>query len=79
MSEILAIVGDNIQTNLTFEQMFEIQKNYKNASLKQTQITGTGTRIGGIYYYIVSEEDRLALSSKLKQHLEIEDSLTTNR
>ncbi|WP_449537839.1 polyisoprenyl-teichoic acid--peptidoglycan teichoic acid transferase TagU [Ferdinandcohnia sp. Marseille-Q9671] len=76
--DILNIFGDNIQTNITFDQMIEIQKNYKTASskLEQSQIAGSGTRIDGIYYYIVPEEERMALSSKLKQHLELTESVT---
>jgi len=76
--DILNILGENIQTNLTFEQMYDIQKNYKAAStnLEQSQINGQGTRIGGIYYFIVPEEERSALSAKLKQHLEISETVT---
>nr|WP_304216765.1 LytR family transcriptional regulator [Fredinandcohnia onubensis] len=75
---ILDIFGKNIQTNLTFDQMLDIQKNYKAATtkLEQTQIAGSGTRIDGIYYYIVPEEERTALSAKLKQHLEMTESVT---
>ncbi|MFS0821559.1 LytR family transcriptional regulator [Bacillus sp. 1P02SD] len=76
--DILSIFGENIQTNLTFDQMIDIQKNYKAAStkLEQSQIAGSGTRIDGIYYYIVPDEERSALSAKLKQHLEISESVT---
>jgi len=76
--DILNIFGENIRTNLTFDQMLDIQKNYKAASttLEQSQIAGSGTRIDGIYYYIVPEEERSALSTKLKQHLEMNESVT---
>nr|WP_309098524.1 LytR family transcriptional regulator [Fredinandcohnia onubensis] len=76
--DILNIFGENIQTNLTFDQMLDIQKNYKAASttLEQSQIAGRGTRIDGIYYYIVPEEERTALTAKLKQHLEMSNSVT---
>ncbi|WP_234987247.1 LytR family transcriptional regulator [Bacillus sinesaloumensis] len=76
--DILDIFGENIQTNLTFDEMLDIQKNYKAATtkLEQSQISGSGTRIDGIYYFIVPEEERIALSNKLKQHLQTTESIT---
>ncbi|OAS87740.1 MULTISPECIES: LytR family transcriptional regulator [Metabacillus] len=74
--DMFGVVRDNVKTNLTFDEMWEIQANYKAASanLEQFQVKGTGDKIDGIYYYIVPEEERLALSNQLKEHLEI----TTN-
>jgi len=73
VDDILGTLGNNVQTNLTFDQMLEIQKNYKEATgqLEQSQISGSGTKIDGVYYFVVPEEERTALSTKLKQHLEI--------
>lgn len=71
--DILAVIGKNIRTNMTFNEMVDIQKNYKDArfNLQQTQIDGKGTKIDGIYYYIVSDEERTELSTMLKEHLQI--------
>ncbi|MGM0876411.1 MAG: LytR family transcriptional regulator [Bacillota bacterium] len=71
--DIFGVVRDNVKTNLTFDEMWEIQANYKAASqnLEQFQVKGTGDKINGIYYYIVPEEERVALSDQLKEHLEI--------
>ncbi|XQY91550.1 LytR family transcriptional regulator [Metabacillus sp. HB246100] len=71
--DMFGVVRDNVKTNLTFDEMWEIQANYKSASsnLEQFQVNGTGDKINGIYYYIVPEEERLALSNQLKEHLEI--------
>ncbi|WP_273124314.1 polyisoprenyl-teichoic acid--peptidoglycan teichoic acid transferase TagU [Bacillus weihaiensis] len=71
--DMFGVVRDNVKTNLTFDEMWEIQANYKSASsnLEQFQVKGTGDKINGIYYYIVPEEERLALSNQLKEHLEI--------
>lgn len=71
--DMFGVVRDNVKTNLTFDEMWEIQANYKAASqnLEQFQVKGTGDKINGIYYYIVAEDDRLALSNQLKGHLEI--------
>jgi LCP family protein required for cell wall assembly len=71
--DLLAAIGKNIKTNLTFEQMKDIQAKYKEARqhIEQLHIQGNGTKINGIYYFIVSEKERAALSKKLKEHLEI--------
>lgn len=71
--DMFGVVRNNVTTNLTFDEMWEIQANYKTASqnLEQFQVKGTGEKIGGIYYYIVTEEERFALSNQLKEHLDI--------
>jgi LCP family protein required for cell wall assembly len=72
-SDVLAAIGKNIKTNLTFEEMKEIQANYKDARqhIEQLHITGKGAKIHGIYYLLVPEKERLAISNKLKEHLEL--------
>ncbi|WP_374988841.1 LytR family transcriptional regulator [Priestia megaterium] len=70
---ILDTIGTNVRTNLTFDDMKQIQSNYKDArhNVEQLQVDGKGEKINGIYYYTVSDATREALSSKLKQHLNI--------
>ncbi|KZE96563.1 Transcriptional regulator LytR [Geobacillus stearothermophilus] len=72
-SDVLAAIGKNIKTNLTFDEMKNIQENYKDArkQIKQLHITGQGTKINGIYYLVVPESERLAISNELKEHLEL--------
>ncbi|MEC0276984.1 polyisoprenyl-teichoic acid--peptidoglycan teichoic acid transferase TagU [Peribacillus frigoritolerans] len=71
--EVFAALGNNIQTNLTFDDMMDIQKNYRDASksITQSSINGNGTKIDGIYYYIVSDEEREKVQSELKEQLSI--------
>ena len=71
--DIFAALGKNVRTNLTFNEMYDIQKNYKNAigSINQLQMTGQGTKMKGIYYQIVSDEEIKRVQSELKTHLEI--------
>ncbi|ATO37673.1 LytR family transcriptional regulator [Geobacillus sp. 47C-IIb] len=78
-SDVLAAVGKNIKTNLTFEDMKEIQANYKDArkQIKQLHINGQGTKINGIYYLLVPDSERTAISNELKEHLEL--SATASR
>ena len=54
--------------------MKQIQANYKEARrhIEQLHIQGKGQKINGIYYLIVPEEERIAISQRLKEHLEIQ-------
>lgn len=78
--EMFEIVEDNVKTNLTFDEMWEIQENYKEAinQVTQHQVPGSGTKIQGIYYYIVPEEARVSLSNDLKEHLELITTTASN-
>jgi polyisoprenyl-teichoic acid--peptidoglycan teichoic acid transferase len=71
--DIFNSIGENVKTNLSFDQMVDIQKNYKNAiaNIKQQQISGSGTKIGGIYYYIVPETEKIAIQNELKGNLDL--------
>lgn len=73
---IFNALGENIRTNLTFNEMIDIQKNYKDAAkeMEQLTITGEGTRIHSIYYLIVSDEEKETIQKALKEHLEIVES-----
>lgn len=77
---IFEVIGKNIKTDLSFEQIYDLQKNYKEArhSIEQMQVKGSGTMIDGIYYYIVSENERLSLSNILKKHLAIGTDVIDN-
>lgn len=70
-SDIFSALGNNIRTNLTFDEMVDIQKNYKETrhSIEQLQLIGKGTTIKSIYYQIVPEEEQLRVQSELKAHL----------
>ncbi|MFK9117563.1 LytR family transcriptional regulator [Peribacillus frigoritolerans] len=71
--EVFAAIGNNIQTNLTFDDMMDIQKNYRDASksITQSTIPGNGTKIDGVYYNIVSDEEKEKVQSELKEQLSI--------
>lgn len=71
--DVFDALSKNIQTNLTFDDMMDIQKNYRDASndISQSSITGIGTKIDGIYYYIVSEEEQKKIQTELKEHLTV--------
>lgn len=70
---IFDALGSNIKTNLTFNEMVEIQKNYKNASqnIEHVTISGQGTMIDGIYYLQVADQEKQRVQDILKNHLEL--------
>lgn len=71
--EIFEALGKNVKTNMKFDEMVDIQKNYKDAgqSIEQLEVSGVGTKIGGVYYYTVSNEEKQKLQQTLKEHLEL--------
>jgi polyisoprenyl-teichoic acid--peptidoglycan teichoic acid transferase len=72
--DIFTALGNNVKTNLTFDQMVSIQKNYKSAGndIDQMTIKGKGTRISGVYYYIVPDDEKQRIQTELKTQLETE-------
>lgn len=70
--DIFTALGNNVKTNLTFDQMMSIQKNYKTvgSNIDQMTIKGNGTKINGIYYYIVPDDEKQRLQTELKTQLE---------
>ncbi len=71
--DILDVLSKNVKTNLTFGDMIDIQKNYRDATanLEQMKIKGKDMNIDNIYYYIVSKEEQQNIQSQLKVHLAI--------
>ncbi len=71
--DVLDALGKNVETNLSLDEMMDIQKNYKGARHKidQYQIEGQGSKIDGIWYYLVPQEERERVQGVLKEHLNI--------
>ncbi|WP_416729798.1 LCP family protein [Fictibacillus sp. JL2B1089] len=69
---ILSILGENVKTNMTFDEMKNIQKNYKNArnQIESTEIKSSGKKIDGVYYGIVDDTERTRIQTLLKETLE---------
>ena len=68
-------LGDNVKTNMTFDEMVDVQKNYRDAASKVEQLhfeKGEGKRMnGGIWYYIMDETELQEVTGIMKQHLEL--------
>ncbi|MBS4195643.1 polyisoprenyl-teichoic acid--peptidoglycan teichoic acid transferase TagU [Lederbergia citri] len=71
--DVLKALSKNVETNISFDEMKSIQKNYADArhNLEQIQIEGSGATIDGLWYYVVPDEERVKVQNKLKEHLEL--------
>jgi LCP family protein required for cell wall assembly len=69
--EIFTALGKNVKTNLTFDEMVDIQSNYKDAASNVTQIDieGTGDKIDETYYLLVDEKERVRVQNEMKEQL----------
>lgn len=70
-SNIFTALGTNVKTDLTFDEMVTIQSKYRSASkaMEQISLTGSGSKIDGVYYLVVPEEEQTKVSNTLKEHL----------
>ena len=78
---IFDALGNNVKTNLTFGEMVDIQKNYKNASqnIEQVTISGKGTMIDKIYYLVVPDEEKQRVQGIMKTSLELTGTEDTQK
>jgi polyisoprenyl-teichoic acid--peptidoglycan teichoic acid transferase len=68
---ILDILSENVKTNMTFDEMKDIQKNYKGArhKMESTEIKSSGKMIGGTYYGLVDEAEQQRIHDLLNEYL----------
>ncbi|MCR2822929.1 polyisoprenyl-teichoic acid--peptidoglycan teichoic acid transferase TagU [Lederbergia panacisoli] len=71
--DVLKALSKNVETNISFDEMKSIQKNYADArhNIDQIQIEGSGATIDGLWYYVVPEEEQVKVQNRLKEHLEL--------
>ncbi|MGE1025853.1 LytR family transcriptional regulator, partial [Bacillus sp. GMs2/2] len=72
--DVLKAIEKNVKTSLTQDQMFDIQKNYKDCmqNSEEIQIPGDGHKAAdGIWYYYVPDAAKQDLTNKLRSHLEV--------
>ncbi|MBP2240782.1 LCP family protein required for cell wall assembly [Cytobacillus eiseniae] len=71
--KIFRALGKNIKTNLTFNEMIDIQRNYRNAAkaIEQLPLEGDNQLINQIYYFMISDEEEERIQGELKTHLEL--------
>ncbi|PEC56402.1 LytR family transcriptional regulator [Bacillus cereus] len=72
--DVLKAIEKNVKTSLTQDQMFDIQKNYKDCmqNSEEIQIPGDGHKAAdGIWYYYVPDAAKQDVTNKLRAHLEV--------
>ncbi|MFI3914322.1 LCP family protein [Carnobacterium maltaromaticum] len=71
--DILNALQNNMKTNLTFDNMYNIQAKYKAAAgnIEQVQMQGTGEMINDISYQIISPDELARVSGILRNNLEL--------
>lgn len=72
--DVLKAIEKNVKTSLTQDQMFDIQKNYKDCmqNSEEIQIPGDGHKAAdGIWYYYVPDASKQDITNKLRMHLEV--------
>lgn len=76
LDDLLSVVGTSFKTNLTFENMKELMLDYKSSleQIETIRVSGEGRKINGVYYYLVSNEERLRIK---KQVVEFKKSVTS--
>ncbi|CAD5900841.1 teichoic acid-peptidoglycan tethering enzyme (LCP component) with transcription regulator domain of major autolysin expression [Carnobacterium maltaromaticum] len=71
--DILNALQNNMKTNLTFDNMYDIQAKYKAAAgnIEQVQMQGTGEMINDISYQIIAPDELARVSGILRNNLEL--------
>ena len=75
--DIFDALGQNVRTNMTFDEMVDVQRNYQDAVTNVDQLIvedGYGETINGIWYYMMDDAELAEIQSTLKEHLELEEA-----
>lgn len=77
--DILKIIGENVKTNLTPLQLFQLQRLYgkvQDDDIEQLELTGDD-EWSDAYYFIVDEKSKEQAVETLRAHLELEQAEAT--
>ncbi|MBM7567337.1 LCP family protein [Paenibacillus sacheonensis] len=72
INALLGELGDSVKTNVTFDEMKTFVKDYRPSigKVDTVEIQGTGQIIDKIWYYNVSDQERLRIHDMIKDHLQ---------
>ena len=79
LDDIFGVLGDNIKTNFTMKQIKSLPQLYLQLDTNIEQMSfeqGEGETIGGLWYYILNEEELANHQQELRVHLELEQAET---
>ena len=68
---ILEVIGNNMQTNMTFGEMVDVFGEYRTSgsNMEQVQMSGEGAQINGIYYDIIPDSELNRVQGILQETL----------
>ncbi|MFC4557546.1 LCP family protein [Virgibacillus kekensis] len=74
VTDILDVLGGNVKTNMTMEQMQTLFTDYRQTrnNIETMEISGSGDMINRGWYYIVPDEEMNRIKSELKNHMNAE-------
>ncbi|SNZ02631.1 transcriptional attenuator, LytR family [Terribacillus aidingensis] len=69
IDDLLDVLGKNVQTNINLASMRHLFTDYRNVrnSIQEHEIRGQGTKIDGIYYLIVPEDEIAAVHKSISK------------
>ena len=73
--EILKTLENSVRTNFTVEKLFQIAQTHKEAlqHFESDTINGDGAMIGGIYYFVIPEAEKIRVSNVIRKSLDLEE------
>ena len=73
--EILKALENSVRTNFTVEKLFQIAQTHKEAlqHFESDTINGDGAMIGGIYYFVIPEAEKIRVSNVIRKSLDLEE------
>ncbi|MFB4213515.1 LCP family protein [Shouchella sp. JSM 1781072] len=71
--EILDVLGSTVRTDLSLGDMWSYQSDYMDAlnQVEQIEVNYTGQTIDGLWYAIVSDEEKARVRDEMRSHLDI--------
>lgn len=72
--DLLDEIGENLTTDISPTDIIRLQGIYRelgNKKMETLTIKGENQRIDGIYYYVVSEEEKAQIQQEIQEHLEL--------
>ena len=73
--EILKTLENSVKTNFTVEKLFQIAQTHKEAlqHFESDTINGDGAMIGGVYYFVIPEAEKIRVSNVIRKSLDLEE------
>lgn len=73
-NDMLNVVGGSVKTDMSLDQMWTLQNNYRNAlgTVDQIEFDYTTPTIDRVSYVVLSDETIAEISAELREHLELD-------